>query len=116
MKNSMVTIYKAISIFIAAIGFILGLISGISSESISVFFWIIISTIILVTFTMGIYSICKRLDTIINPNLNIENKSTEDSKEELTEEPNNNQNNENQLIWEKSKQKENKEEDKFPWE
>lgn len=116
MKNSKVAIYKIISIFMAAVGLILGLVSGIRSESITVFFWIIISTIILVTFIMGIYSICKRLDTIINPDLNIENELTEDSNEELAEESNNNQNDKNQLKWEKSKEKETKEEDKFPWE
>lgn len=116
MKNSKVAIYKIISIFLAAAGFILGLVTGIRLENIAVFFWIVLSTIILVTFIMGIYSICKRLDTMINPNLNIENESKEDSNEEITEEPNNNQNDENQFKWEKSTEKENKEEDKFPWE
>ena len=115
-KNSKVAIYKIISIFLAAAGFILGLVTGIRLENIAVFFWIILSTIILVTFIIGIYSICKRLDTMINPNLNIENESKEDSNEEITEEPNNNQNDENQFKWEKSTEKENKEEDKFPWE
>ena len=75
MKNSKVEIYKIITGFILIIGLILGLIAGTNSKSIAVFFWTILSAIILVTFIMGIYSICKRLDILINPKLNIEKEN-----------------------------------------
>lgn len=116
MKNSKVEIYKIITGFILIIGLILGLIAGTNSKSIAVFFLTILSAIILVTFIMGIYSICKRLDILINPKLNIEKEIKKEVNKETKEKQNNNENDKNELEWEKTKEKETKDENKFSWE
>ena len=73
------------------------------------------TTLVTATFLMGIYSICKRLDVIINPKLNktITKIETNNNKTNKEEKPIDNE--ETELPFEKSIKKEVKEE-KFPWE
>ena len=109
MENSKTNNYKTITLVIAIIGLLTGIILGIRGGEAGPLLMLTIwfSTLITVTFLMGIYSICKRLDIIINPKLNktiskIETSNNKTSKEEKSPE--------------KPIEKEEKEEKKFPWE
>lgn len=121
MENSKTNNYKIITLAIAVIGLLTGIILGARGGEAGPLLMLTIwfSTLITATFLMGIYSICKRLDIIINPKLNKTISKIETSNNKTNKEEKPIEKEETELPFEKSiekKEKEEKEEEKFPWE